>query len=122
MSDRTTKTPGVAEYEPFTDSIRADIAALPADVRGVLVDDLFGEHGTPEPVNWPVVATAVFMPAAVLLAYVVFRSRLSDFHSGLMLGVTGLFALDAVAAVVGAVQRQVFIWRRRHSDTGRGQS
>jgi hypothetical protein len=106
------KTPGVAEYEPFTDSIRADIAALPYEVRGALVDDLFGEHGTAEPVNWPVFAAAVLMPVAVLLAYVVFRSRLSEFHGGLVLGVAGLFALDAVGAVLGAIQRQFFIWRR----------
>lgn len=122
MTDKRTETPGVAEYAPFTDSIRADIAALPREVRGVLVDDLFGEYGGPIPPYWPAVGSVALTPVALLLVYLATASRLSDFHRGLFLGLVAMFALDAIGAAATAVERQIAFWRshrRATADRGR---
>ena len=106
------------DYRPFTDSILADISALPAQVRGELVGELQARHGLAFRENWSAVAAAVLMPLAALLAYHVFGGYLSSFGRGVVLGVVAVFAVEGLGAVAGAVE-QLAAARRLHRANAR---
>lgn len=118
-TDDSTKPADTADFAPFTDSILRDIGELPPDVRWELLGEWRERFGPARRVDWSTVAGMVVLPLLVLLAYNVFATDLSGFGRGLLLGIAAMLTLDALGAVIGAIERQVAIWRITRADARR---
>lgn len=110
------------DYRPFTESILADLAALPAEVRWEVLGEFRSRLGPALRVNWTPVLGAVALPLLILGAYREFGADLSVFYRGVMVGIAAILTLDAAGAVAGAIERQVAIWRVRRRDSARERS
>jgi hypothetical protein len=114
------QSPDTPDYGPFTESILADLAALPPAARWELIGEVRDRFGPGLRVAWLPVLGSVVIPLFLLAVYQLCLTALPGFERGLYLGVVASFVWDALCETVGTISLQSEIWRVRRAEARRG--